>query len=89
MTGAQTTCRSCRAPIVFAVHGTTGRRHPFEADAAGVWVIENGIARHAGRPDTPPAQLDLLAPTPPAGAPAPRWTSHFERCPHAGEWRRR
>jgi len=81
-------CRSCQAPIVFAVHGTTGKPHPFQVDDAGVWVIEAGTARHVGRLPAAPAQLDLLTPAP-APSTVPRYTSHFERCPQAQDWRRR
>lgn len=82
--GEPTACRSCGRAIVFAVHGTTGKLHPFESDdAKGVWVIENGTARHVG---TPEPQLELGAS---ASDRAPRFTSHFATCPDAQQWRGR
>jgi hypothetical protein len=81
--GAPAKCRSCKAPIVFAYHPTSGKNHPFEEDPAGVWVIENGTAKHVGKPEV---QLELGAP---AAATAQRFTSHFSTCPNAAEWRGR
>ena len=74
-------CRSCKAPIVFAAMATSGKQAPFERDdAAGLWSIVDGIATHVG-----PAPA-----TPVEGTPtAPRYTSHFARCPSAQSWRRR
>ena len=77
--GAPTTCRSCSARIVFAVMGTSGKSSPFEEDPEGVWVIENGTARHVGKGT---AQLELGA------TPVTHYTSHFAKCPAAGQWRK-
>ncbi len=78
--GTPTKCKSCKQSIVFAVAYTTGKVSPFELDAAGEWVLTNGIAKHEGPPST---QLEL------GGPPAvTRYTSHFAVCPQASEWRK-
>jgi hypothetical protein len=77
--GPPTTCRSCKAPIVFARMATSGKLSPFERDADGEWVIANGEASHQGK--APAFQ--------PEGNTIPRWTSHFSRCPNAKSWRKR
>lgn len=77
--GTPTKCRSCKAPVVFAVMYTSGKSSPFEIDDAGEWVLENGIAKHVG-PVSKPLEL--------GAAPGPqRYTSHFARCPQAKQWR--
>jgi hypothetical protein len=72
-------CRSCKADIVWAVT-LTGKKSPFVPDPDGIYIIENGEARHVG---APPKQLELGAP-----APAPRFTSHFADCPQQSDWRK-
>ena len=74
--GGWTKCRSCNARITFA-RTTTGKLAPFELDARGKFVIENGEARFRGEP---PADA---VPTK-----EPRFTSHFATCPAAPTWRR-
>jgi hypothetical protein len=79
--GGATSCRSCKAAIVFARSATTGKLMPFELDdAKGDWSLVNGVASHVGK--APAAAI--------AGVdPVPRYTSHFARCPAASEWRKR
>jgi hypothetical protein len=72
-------CRSCKAPIVWA-WTVQGKKSPFEIDPKGLFIIENGTARHIG---PPPAQLELGA----KPDERQRYTSHFAACPQAGEWR--
>lgn len=80
-------CRACKTDIVFAIMYSSGKNSPFEQDAAGEWVIENGVAKHD--PIAPaPAQTDLFA-VPPAPSSAMRWTSHFARCPASEHFRKR
>lgn len=78
--GRPTTCRSCKAPIVFAVMASSGKLSPFQRDdVEGEWVLLNGIATHQGRAPAgyEPEQI------------VPRWKSHFASCPSARLWRRR
>lgn len=78
--GQPTTCRSCQTHIVFARSGSTGKFMPFEPDQTGVWVLENGVARHVGRaPATPINGVETV----------PRWTSHFANCKDAQTWRKK
>lgn len=71
-------CRSCRKAIVWA-YTLSGKKAPFEEDPQGLYVIENGAARHVG---PPPAQLEL------GGEPQPqRYTNHFATCKDASSWR--
>lgn len=81
--GAHTKCRSCKADIVFALVYSSGKNTPFQKDDQGEWILENGIAKHAG----PLAvQADLFA----ASADSvQRWTSHFSVCPQGDQWRKR
>jgi hypothetical protein len=76
--GMPTSCRSCGKRIVFALMAVSGKTAPFEEDAAGLYILENGAARHVGKS---PLQLELgeVAPT--------RYTSHFANCPDASKWR--
>ena len=73
-------CKSCRADIVWA-YTTGGKKAPFQVDPQGVWILENGTARHVG---PPAAQLELGAPAQPT-----RYTNHFAQCPQADTWRNR
>lgn len=78
--GMPTKCRSCKAVIVFAVLHNGGKTAPFHADAAGHYMLENGVAKHVG---PPPTQLEI------GGDPEPqRYTSHFATCPAAQQHRR-
>lgn len=73
-------CRACSAPIRFAVHTSTGKSHPVDADSStdGTLVLfhEGGIlkCRHAKLPP------DYSR---------PRHHSHFFTCPKAEQFRRR
>lgn len=77
--GKPVKCRSCKKPIVFAHHHNGGKVAPFEEDAAGEWTLENGVAKHIGKPSS---QLELGA------VPVTRYTSHFAVCPDARKWRK-
>lgn len=78
------TCRSCGAPIVWAVTEATGARIPIDAEPA-----PDGNLRV--RPGEPPkaavvgATIDLLDPE----DDGTRYLSHFVTCPNADEHRRR
>lgn len=73
-------CRSCKADVAWAFT-VAGKKSPFEPDPAGLFIIENGTARHVG---PPPAQLELGA----EPDKRPRFTSHFATCEQASEWRK-
>lgn len=76
--GMPAACKSCGKRIVFAVMAVSGKKAPFEEDPNGLYILENGAARHAGKVST---QLEL-------GEVAPiRYTSHFATCPDAPTWR--
>lgn len=78
--GTPTKCRSCKASIVFAVMYVSGKRAPFQLDDQGEYVLENGTAKHIGKP---PVQPDLFATDKPQ-----RYTAHFAVCPNAADWRK-
>jgi hypothetical protein len=75
------TCNTCHAPIIWAVHQTSGKRMPMQRDAAGTFTVDgDGIARHEGKaPDPPIAGVTTVQ----------RYSSHFATCPQAPAWRRR
>lgn len=74
------TCTSCKAPIVWAVHATTGKRMPMQRDPAGTFTIDHeGLARHEGKAPVPPIE---------GTATVQRYSSHFSSCPQASQHRR-
>lgn len=74
MSGA--TCRSCGAPIEWALTAK-GRRMPVDLEpaAAGLLLVHDGRVEHA---DRAPADWPR----------SPRRTSHFATCPNARKHRR-
>jgi len=66
------TCRSCGAPIIWAVT-TTGAKMPLDADPdpEGLFVLERGVAVHV---------IDAKG--------VDRYTSHFATCPDAASHRK-
>ncbi len=74
-----TKCRSCGAPIVWAVTPTTRRPMPMQVDPQGTWVIEAGVVRHVG---PVVAEIGLGD-----AQPVTRFATHFATCPHASGWR--
>lgn len=72
-----TQCRSCKAPIVWAVHQETGRKAPIDAwpSFGGDIVLDGAEARWKVA-----TALD---------APGFRYRSHFATCGQADAWRRR
>lgn len=75
--GKPSTCRSCKATIVFA-ETNSGKLAPFELDPKGNYKLENGKAIFIG---TPTKQLELGETEP------TRYSSHFANCEHAPKWR--
>lgn len=77
-------CRSCGAPIVWAVT-RKGKRMPLDAepvDGGNVVIVE------PARGSVPPvAEVREPALTDPSGL--ARYTSHFATCPQADSWRSR
>jgi hypothetical protein len=79
------TCRSCRAPIIWATNEKTGGRQPFDAapDPDGRWELIDGeagfIARYHKVDD---AQVGL-----PGMPSAARYMPHHKSCPDAEQWR--
>lgn len=78
-------CRSCNAPIIWALNEKTKSRQPFDAepDPAGKWELVPGeaglVARYdkggySGLPGMPGSE---------------RYTSHFKTCPDAKAWRKK
>lgn len=78
MTGSRTTCRSCGAPIIFAVTAK-GRRMPLDL----VRVPEGNIEVDIGDAGS------LLASVVPSGSAPTLYKSHFATCPNAKKHRRR
>lgn len=60
-------CRSCGAPVIWAVHDRTRKLAPMEQDDAGQWTIVNGVYFKPARPP----------------APQHRYTNHYATCPNA------
>jgi hypothetical protein len=73
-------CRSCGAPIVWAVT-VTGHRMPVDADPG-----RGGTVTLRDRPGLSP--IALVVGAAPPGAPL-RHRPHFASCPHADDWRSR
>lgn len=85
-------CRSCKAPIVFAVTEPGGSWNPLDPDP-----VEDGNVELVGRDGEfqgkpgaircrtltrdEVAQIQLV--------PTPRYRSHFATCPQASKWRKR
>jgi hypothetical protein len=78
---AETRCRSCGAPVIWAV-SAYGRKLPVDAHPAeaGQWWLTTDDPR-ATVPNF--RRVDLYTP-----AAAPRYTSHFATCPQADKWRK-
>jgi hypothetical protein len=73
-------CRSCHAEVFYAVHLTTGKEAPIDANptpAGNVIVLSDGHYYVLRRGD----------PTPPKDV--ARYTAHYSTCPQAEAWRRR
>jgi len=79
-------CRSCGAPVLWAVT-TSGRRIPLDAApapdgaivATGRYVPTDRGATMEVVVDRQASLLDVEA----------RWVPHWATCPHADDWRRR
>ena len=79
---ANSTCRSCGAPIRWGVT-EKGQRIPLDPDA----VPNGNVVVTAWAEGNP--QIRVFAPGDvPHGEPL-RYFSHFVTCPQAGEWRRK
>lgn len=93
-----TRCRTCRAPIFWAIAEATGRLMPIDAGPVGAEhgnVILTGRIRKATNTlETFPeaatlggaGQLALGGPEPADGE---FYVSHYATCPQAGQWRDR
>jgi hypothetical protein len=73
------TCRSCGAPIIWAMSSMTGKNMPLDAEPTdeGTMLLKDGIVTPEKR-----ATLPFLATNP------KRHMAHFAKCPQANEWRR-
>lgn len=85
-------CRSCDAPILWALTAT-GKRMPidFWPVAEGNIALErNQDGERIARVLAPGERTEPVEPEEPADSesPPPRYTSHFATCPRAGEHRR-
>lgn len=69
-------CRSCSAPIVWAVHFETGKKMPIDADPS--WIGDLILDGGAGT-----WRKAVIV-----EAPGFRWISHFATCPNAADWRK-
>lgn len=82
-------CDSCGAAVVWAVHASSGKRSPFDAEPAelGNWSLarEGGelVARYAGPVRHGALELGDISSLPGFYVP------HFATCPDAADWRRR
>jgi hypothetical protein len=83
-------CSSCEAPIVWAMHASTGNTSPFDAEPAelGLWELSRTsdydvIARYVG----PRASSADPLFADPATLPG-RYSPHFATCPNAKQHRR-
>lgn len=81
MTYARSTCRSCKAPIVWAVTEKTGKAIPVDAEA----TPDGNIVLTAGA-GSPVAHV-LTADDGPVD-PEARFRSHFATCPNASTHRK-
>lgn len=79
---ATTTCRSCRATIVWTM-SSAGRKMPVDAEP-----VDGGnvIARGDHDQGLPVVVVTRNGDPPPSG---PTYTSHFATCAQADKWRRR
>jgi hypothetical protein len=85
---ADGTCRTCGAPIRWAVHVATGNRLPLDVEAredGNLGVVE--WQEPSGRALAVP--IVAVNPSPGSQATAYRYTSHFATCPQAAEHRRK
>ena len=73
-----TKCRSCAAPIVWAVSATSGRLMPLDAEPAPGGNVR---LEHTGG--------HWVAHVIAATTPGAHYTSHFLNCPQAKQWRRK
>lgn len=84
------TCSSCRAPIRWAVHETTGRRMPLDptpvADGNVVVVEWRNVEQTRGAYALPVIGVGAKALG--RAATGYRYTSHFATCPNAKQHRR-
>jgi hypothetical protein len=82
---AKSNCRSCKAPIVWAITAAKGARMPLDPDPVddgNVWVVR-------WKPDgTPIVAVALHADAVPILA-RERFVSHFTTCPDSKEWRKK
>ena len=93
MVAAVNTCRSCGAPIIWAISESSGRRMPIDAQP-----VEGGtiLLQHilAGEPSMahitkPEERVALAAQAATRGEPLRLFVSHHATCPQADDWRRK
>lgn len=84
---ADDTCRSCRKPIRWAIHETTGRRMPLDVDArpdGNVVIVE----WREGRPHALPV-VAVGKSAISRAVTSYRYVSHFATCPNSTRHRRK
>lgn len=77
-------CRSCGAPIFYAVYSTTGRKMPIDRDPTAAGSLAVGF----GSPGSFAERKAFYVPKPERGGRTDLFTSHFETCPDASSFRR-
>lgn len=76
-------CRSCFAPIIWAVNDHTGSRMPVDSEP-----VEGGnVILTWGRPGEAPTATVLGRDAASVSA-QPLYKSHYATCPHANQWRK-
>lgn len=81
------TCRSCGAPVVWAVT-TTGKRMPVDADPVDGGNVLLSPAVSSGQAPTATVVGKAVQPNL-FGDDSPRYVSHFSTCPNAARHRQR
>jgi len=80
---ANTTCRSCRAPVRWCITAATGKRMPVDPDP----VPDGNIFVHHIEGGTPIIEVTLSHDEVPRSVPF-TYVSHFVTCPAADSWRK-
>jgi len=81
---AGSNCRSCGAPVRWAITSATGARMPLDTEA----TEDGNLGVVAWREDGHRLATPVVAVNPTSALTRYRYTSHFATCPHAASHRR-
>jgi hypothetical protein len=79
MPDSTTACRSCGAPVRW-IRTPAGKNHPCDAKPLKRWVALGDLTCGGASPELPVSAHGRTL--------VDCYVSHFETCPHAGQWRR-